>query len=142
MLDVQQVISELAKLAPRFLAYDWDNVGLQVGNTGWEVERILLTLDVTEEVMEEAIDKGCDIVISHHPLIFNGINSINEQTKTGRIIMSAINNKIAIYSAHTNLDIAPGGLNDYLAHLLGVKNTNLLEITDIKEHYKLVVYTP
>lgn len=141
-VNVQQVISEIAELAPTYLAYDWDNVGIQVGDSGQKVNKILTTLDVTEEVLKEAIDKDCDLVISHHPLIFKGMKSIHEQTKTGRIIMNAIKNDIAIYSAHTNLDIANGGLNDYLAHLLGLRDTIPLKVTETRKYFKLVVYIP
>ncbi len=141
-MKMKNVITEIEKLAPAFLACEWDNSGLQVGKIGQRVERILLTLDITEEVLAEAITQGCNLIISHHPLLFNGLKSVNDQTQTGRIIMKAIKNNITIYTAHTNLDIAPDGLNDYLASLLTLKSAKPLDITSTKKYYKLNVYIP
>jgi len=142
MINVQQAIYEMSKLAPHYLACDWDNVGLQIGDSSQKVNNILVTLDVTEAVVEEAIKKNCELIISHHPLIFNGLKSINKDNKIGKLIINAVNNKIAIYSAHTNLDIARGGLNDYFACLLGIEDIVPLKVTEVKKSYKLAVYIP
>lgn len=142
MASVQSIISLLSQLAPQRFACDWDNAGIQVGDFTQEIEKVLFTLDITKEVIEEAINIKADMILSHHPLIFNGLNSVHNQTRTGEIIIKAIQNNLVLYSAHTNLDIAPNGLNDYLAELFTVNNTSPLDITNSETLYKLVVFIP
>ncbi|MFW5991844.1 MAG: Nif3-like dinuclear metal center hexameric protein [Halanaerobiaceae bacterium] len=142
MTRVQQVISMLSGLAPGELTCEWDNSGVQVGNLNRGVENILLTLDVTEQVLEEALQKKCGMVIAHHPLLFNPIKAVHNQSAIGNNIIKAIKNDIFIYAAHTNLDIAPGGLNDYLAKLLGVKETSPLQVEQEKKFKKIVTFVP
>ena len=141
-LKLAQISNLITELAPTDLAADWDNIGLQVGSYEQKIEKVLVALDINEEVMAEAIRKDVDLILSHHPLIFNELEAVRFDTATGRLIQKAIKNEIAIYSAHTNYDIAPGGLNDFLAHKLGVKDTSPLQITTIKELKKLVVFVP
>ncbi len=142
MSNLQQIISLMAQKAPHSEAMDWDNVGLQVGDYNSEINKILVALDINEEVIEEAVNKETDLIITHHPLLFNGIDNIHNQTAKGRILMKAIKNDIAIYSAHTNMDIAKKGLNDYLADKLGIIDTEVLSKENEKKHYKLAVYVP
>lgn len=142
MTKVRQITSLIQDLAPENLAYDWDNVGLQVGDFDQEVSQVLISLDITEAVIEEAKARKCQLIISHHPLIFKSVSSINKHTGTGRVIIEAIKNNISIYSAHTNLDITKDGLNDYLAEVLGIKDCDHLEITGEERFYKLVVFIP
>ncbi len=130
MTTIQNIISLVTELAPQKYAYDWDNVGLQMGKFNQKVKRVLLTLDINGKVLAEALEKNCELIISHHPLIFKGINSIHDQTETGRILLKAAKNNISIFSAHTNMDVAPGGLNDYLAKLLNIEVLNVLEAND------------
>lgn len=142
MVKVAELIDLMGKIAPVRLAEDWDNVGLQVGETNQEVKNVLLSLDFNREVLSEAINKNCQLIITHHPLIFNGIKSVNNQNESGRLILELIKNKIALFSAHTNLDIADGGLNDFLINKLPVDKISLLKVTDTKAYYKLVTFVP
>ena len=142
MANVQMIIELMTDLAPQKNAYKWDNVGIQVGSTSSVVNNVLLTLDINEEVLKEAEKNDCEMIISHHPLIFNELSSIHDQTETGKIIMEAIKKDLTIYSAHTNLDVANGGLNDYLADMLNIKNLNILDIKEKSNYYKLVVFGP
>lgn len=142
MENVQTVISHLSRIAGKDLACDWDNSGLQVGDYQTSVEKVLVSLDITNKVVEEAISRGAGMIISHHPLIFKGLKSIHSRTETGRIIMKAIKHDLVLYSAHTNLDIASGGLNDYLAGLLDLKEIKPLAEIEKNPVYKLVVYVP
>lgn len=130
MTTVQHVISLMEQLAPRSYAESWDNVGLMVGNRNAVVTGVLTTLDVTEEAIAYAIEHNYNLIVSHHPLIFKGLKQLSCDTVQGRMINQLIQHKIAVYSAHTNLDIAPGGLNDMLANQLG--------LIDIKGLLKLV----
>lgn len=142
MTKVAEVIQMMGEIAPQSLAEDWDNVGLQVGSTGQEVKNVLLALDFNKEILKEAKNKNCQLIITHHPLIFNGLSSINSHNQSGRLIMELIKNEISLYSAHTNLDIAEFGLNDFLINKLPVKNVSLLKITKDKNYHKLVTFVP
>ncbi len=139
---VRDIMEVMEGLAPQNYACDWDNVGLQVGNYGAPINKILLCLDVSREIIEEAISLGADLIISHHPLLFSPLTSIIKEDGKGEIIYRAIKNNINIYSAHTNMDIAPGGLNDYLLDKLDFKNSMVLEIIGKEQLYKLVVFVP
>ena len=141
-VKLQQISSLITELAPKELAAEWDNVGLQVGSYNQEVAKVLVALDVNEAVMEEAIEQDVDLIVSHHPFIFSELESVRFDTATGSLIQKAIKNDIAIYSAHTNYDIAPGGLNDFLAEKLAVKNTSPLQVTTTEELKKIVVFVP
>jgi len=121
MANLREIVSILEELAPESIALEWDNVGLQVGDEKQKVDRVLLSLDINRSILEEARKRGCQLIISHHPLIFKPIRSVNNLDNKGQIITTAINCGISIYSAHTNLDIAADGLNDYLAGLLDIK---------------------
>lgn len=142
MIKAAEVIQLMGKIAPKELAEDWDNVGLQVGDVNQEVENILIALDFNQEVLNEALEKNCQLIITHHPFIFKGIKSINTQNESGRLIFELIKNNIVLFSAHTNLDIAEGGLNDYLINKLDVENISLLKTTKSKNYHKLVTFIP
>ncbi|MGM0409502.1 MAG: Nif3-like dinuclear metal center hexameric protein, partial [Bacillota bacterium] len=142
MVNAQMIIELLTNLAPQSYAYEWDNVGVQAGSLNAEVNKVLVTLDINFEVLKEAEEKGCNMIISHHPVIFDDINSINDQNPTGKLLIEAIKKDILLYSAHTNLDVANGGLNDYLGKLLKIKNLKPLSIKEKSQLYKLVVFGP
>lgn len=142
MANVQMIIKLLSELAPEKYAYEWDNVGIQVGSYNKNIKNVLLTLDIDYRVLEEADKKDCSLIISHHPVIFNGLDSIHDQTETGRVIMKAIKKDITLYSAHTNLDMARGGLNDYLSELLNLTDLSPLKIAEKKNYFKLVIFGP
>ncbi len=111
----------MERLAPVSLAEDWDNAGLQVGEDGDEVSKVLISLDVTAEVVAEAESTSCDMILSHHPLIFRPISSVSGDSLTGRLIRRACTAGISVFAAHTNLDSARGGLADIIAELVGLK---------------------
>ena len=120
MSRISDIIRYMEELAPANLAEDYDNVGLLIGNRGSKVNRILVCLDVSSKVVDEAVEKNVDLIVSHHPVIFKGIKRINEDDAKGSIIYKLIKNNIGVYSAHTNLDVAHGGVNNYLSSLLGL----------------------
>ena len=117
---VQDVINALEDFAPLPLQESYDNAGLQVGLTEAEVSGALLCLDVTEAVMEEAVSLGCNLVVSHHPLIFHGLKHLTDANVAQRCVRMALQSDIAIYSAHTNLDAAVDGVNYMMAERLGL----------------------
>ena len=100
---------------------------MQVGDTGRDIESVLLTTDVTTDVVDEAIMLGCQLIISHHPLLFHGLKQVCGQTPQARIVEKAIKHDIAIYSAHTSLDSVPGGINTRLADILGLRDYRILQ---------------
>lgn len=141
-LKASKVFGCIEALAPKRLAESWDNVGLQIGSYSQMVERILLTLDVTPAVVQEAVDCGADLIISHHPFIFNGLKHICFDEHSGALVEKLIKNEIGVYTAHTNIDIAEFGLNDYIANTLGIENRRPLDPATQEMYYKLVVYVP
>ena len=121
MATVADILAFLDTLAPQSLKMDWDNCGLLCGRPGREVRRILVALDPFDTVIDEAIRVKADLLVTHHPLIFrNGLMAVNEDTEAGRCVLKLVENGIAAINAHTNLDIAPGGINDVLAQTLGL----------------------
>ena len=123
---LREIINSIESVAPRSAQEQWDNSGMQVGDTGREIHSVLLTTDVTTDVVNEAIILGCDLIISHHPLLFHGLKQVCGQTPQARIVEMAIKHDIAIYSAHTNLDSVVGGINTSLAERLGLIDCRLL----------------
>ena len=126
-MKINDIIERLEKEFPTELAYEWDNVGLLVGDRDREVTTVVTCLDVTEDVIEFAKNAEAELIISHHPVIFSPINRINGDTKNGKLLMDAIENKIAIYSAHTNCDKAENGINTRLAEMFNLKDVEPLQ---------------
>lgn len=120
MLKVKDIIQAMERFAPPSLAESWDNVGLMVGDLDQRVTTVFVCLDVTSDNVTQAINCGADLILSHHPLIFSPLHRVVEQDVTGSILRNLIRNDISVYSAHTNLDHAPGGMNDILAQRLGL----------------------
>lgn len=121
-MKVNDIVSYLFTLSPAYMQEEWDNVGLICGHADAEVQRVLVALDASPEVLREAKEKDCQMVVSHHPMIFGGIKQICDSTVTGKNILFAIENGIACVNMHTNLDCAAGGVNDVLAQKLGLRN--------------------
>jgi dinuclear metal center YbgI/SA1388 family protein len=120
-----------AKLFPVDLAYSWDNVGLQIGTFDSEVTGVMVALNCTLDVIDEAIEHGCNFIFVHHPLIFQPLKVIQYQSPVGKILQKLIKNDISLYVAHTNFDVIEGGMNDVLADLFNLKNTSPIEmVTD------------
>lgn len=138
---VQDVSGLLNQLYPPSLAEDWDNVGLLLGDPAAPVERVLVCLDAEEQVIARAEELGARLVISHHPLIYRPLKRITPGDEAGRTLFRAMRGDIAIYCAHTNLDRARGGLNDWLAKRLGLQNAQPLE-QSLRDLLKLVVFVP
>ncbi len=113
---------------PEMLAFDRDNVGLILGREEKEIKKVLITLDVDEKVVAEAKAKNADLIISHHPLMFYPIKRLTGKTPGERTVRELIAGDITLISAHTNLDCAQGGLNDFLCDKLGIKNTKVIEV--------------
>ena len=126
-MKIKEIVSALERFAPLPLQDGFDNAGLQIGLTEAEATGALLCLDVTEAVVDEAIALGYNLIVSHHPLIFKGFKSITGKDYVERCIMKAIQNNITIYSAHTNLDNAQGGVNFKIAEKIGLKNVHVLD---------------
>ncbi|MEX2574801.1 MAG: Nif3-like dinuclear metal center hexameric protein [Balneolaceae bacterium] len=124
---VRHITNFMHQWAPPKIKMDYDNVGLLVGDQQQEVERILVCLDVTEKIVDEAVSKGCQLIVSHHPLIFQKISRINPENEQGRILYKLIRNNIALFTAHTNLDAALDGVSFVLANNLGLDNLQFLE---------------
>lgn len=141
-IKVKDVVKVLERLAPPVYQEDYDNAGLLTGHPEDELKGILLCLDSTEEVLDEAISKGCNMVIAHHPIIFRGLKKINGNNYVERVVIKAIRHNIAIYAAHTNLDnVLEQGVNWKFAQKIGLDN---LRILDPKQGQlvKVVVYSP
>lgn len=122
MTRLSKIIEELEVLAPSELKCPWDNVGLLVGDESQRIERVFVCLDITGANVKAAVDFGADLVISHHPLIFDPMRSVTENDITGSIVRTLIRNNISAFCMHTSFDIADGGMNDLLASKLGLEN--------------------
>lgn len=125
--EIRHISTFLNQWAPPSVKLDYDNVGLIVGDPNTTVSNILTCLDVTNEIVEEAISKNCELIVAHHPLIFNKIGSINPTNEQGRIIYKLIKNDIGLLVAHTNLDAALDGVSFVLANILGLDNLSFLD---------------
>lgn len=141
-MKLNDLIKKIENKYPLNLAYDWDNVGLLVGDFDSEIKKVLVSLEANEKVIEEAIEKKVDLIVTHHPFIFRKINKINTKDLKGRLIHKLIKNDIALYSMHTNFDIAFDGLNDYFMEVMEFENCEILDVTNRETLYKLVVYVP
>ncbi|MFX3616065.1 MAG: Nif3-like dinuclear metal center hexameric protein [Sporolactobacillus sp.] len=138
----QQLIQRFEEWAPKTLAFEKDRIGLLVGSLNKQVKRVMVTLDVLENVVDEAAEKDVDMIIAHHPVIFHPLKTVRSDEGQGKIITKCIRNDIAVYAAHTNLDIAEGGVNDMLAARLNLQQPQILQETYIEPLYKLAVYVP
>ena len=127
MATVADILTFLETLAPASLKMDWDNVGLLCGSRNAEVTKILVALDPFEGVCREAADIGAQLIVTHHPLIFQPVRTVTDETSVGRSIQLLCRHGISAVNAHTNLDVAPGGVNDVLAEKLGLQNIVTLE---------------
>ena len=127
-MKLEYIINKIEEKYPLFLQYEWDNSCLNIGDRGSDVKKILLSLEVTEKTINEAIEKGVDLIISHHPFIFSKMKSITCDSQKGRLIYELIKRNISVYSMHTNLDIANEGLNDYFMNLIEAKNMSVFVV--------------
>ena len=127
IMKLKEILGALEEYAPLALQDGYDNAGLQIGLAeDADITGALLCLEVTEDIVNEAVLRGCNLIVSHHPILFRPVKSINSDDYIGRTILTAIRNNIAIYSAHTNLDVALGGVNFKIAEKLGLKDIEFL----------------
>ncbi|MFC4778503.1 Nif3-like dinuclear metal center hexameric protein [Paenibacillus sp. GCM10023252] len=140
----QALIQIMEQLAPKHYAVEGDKIGLQLGTLHKEVRRVLVALDVTDEVVDEAIACGADLIIAHHAIIFRPLAKIDTATPAGRLYEKLIKHDIAVYISHTNLDVADGGINDWMADLVGIAagGRSSLEEVHTDKLLKLVVFVP
>ncbi|EQK47154.1 NIF3-related protein [[Clostridium] bifermentans ATCC 19299] len=141
-MKLKSFIKKIEQKYPLNLAYDWDNVGLIVGDYEQEVKRVMVCLEANEKVVDEAIDKGINLIITHHPFIFSKMQKVTTSDLKGKLIHKLIKNSISIYSMHTNFDIAFDGLNDYFVEMLELENVKILDKTSSENLYKIAVYVP
>ncbi len=139
---VADIVGIINKIAPVTLAETWDNPGLQIGDPAADVSRIMVALDPTPDVVDSAIAASCQLLVTHHPLIFKPLKSISTATPHGALIQKAIRAGVSIVTLHTNYDIADGGLNDLLARKIGLSQCVPLKVTTTCELVKLVVFVP
>lgn len=137
----KEIIEYLENWAPKGIAWEKDNVGLQLGFKDELTKGILLTLDVDNDALKKAIDEKCNLIISHHPVFFQSLSKIDLATSKGQLIELALRNKITIYTAHTNLDFTKNGVSFALAKKLGLEKINFLENAP-QTQYKLVTFVP
>lgn len=128
-MKIQVIIDSIQQFAPLTYQEHYDNAGLLTGNPDWEVTNALLTLDATEPVIDEAIERGCNLVIAHHPIIFGGLKKLTGKSYVERTVIKAIKNDIAIYAAHTNLDNVQQGVNNMICERLHLVNRRILSPT-------------
>lgn len=140
-VKVSEVLAFLERTAPRALKEDWDNTGLLCGDAGAQVTGALLSLDITDEVAEEANERGANLIISHHPLIFHPLSCVTAQGE-GEIVYRLIANGLSAICMHTNLDAASGGVNDALADALGLREVTGFSPSGLEKFYKVAVFVP
>ena len=131
-MKLKDITNIIEKWSPLDQAESFDNVGLLVGSANSKVEKALITIDTTEDVIDEAIKQKCDLIITFHPIIFSELKQVTENTYVERIVKKAIKNNINIYAIHTNLDNNPKGVNYKISKRLSLKNTSILLKKDDK----------
>ena len=134
MSKVKDILVFLETVAPSYMKMDWDNIGLLCGDENREVKKVLVALDPFESVCREAKEVGADLLLTHHPLIFQPTNAVNAHTELGRSILFLAKNDICAVNAHTNLDCAPGGVNDVLAEVLGLEDISVIAPSGVDEN--------
>ncbi len=141
-MKLKEITDHLESYAPLAYQESYDNAGLICGNKEMEITSALICLDSTEAVIDEAIANGCNLVIAHHPIVFSGLKKFNGNTYVERVIIKAIQNNIAIYAAHTNLDNVHNGVSGKVAEKLGLTNTRVLAPSRDSKLKKLLTYCP
>lgn len=138
----KDIIRILEELAPGYLAEEWDNVGLLTGDPECNINKVIMTLDVTLDVVHEAIRENAQMIVSHHPILFHSIKKIDYSQPEMQVVRELIKNDICLYAMHTNLDAVKGGVNDCLAQTLGLRDISVLQKTSGEKYLKLIVYVP
>ena len=141
MSKLKEITQYLESLAPLALQESYDNAGLILGSSDTEVSSVLITLDVTEDVVDEAIEKGAQLIVAHHPIVFSGLKKITGKNFVERSLLKAIKNDIAIYAAHTNLDSVTGGVNSKICEKIGLADCRILQPA-ASQLKKLITFIP
>lgn len=141
-VTLEQVGVLLEDMAPRAFAEEWDNSGFNVNLHQCNIERVMICLDVTREVIEQAAEKKCGLIVSHHPLLFRAIKQVDTDSYEGRCLKMLIENGISLYCAHTSMDSAPGGINTWLADIFGLQNRRYLQKGVTEHFYEVAVHVP
>ncbi len=141
-INGHEIIQLFEEFSPKKFAEEGDKIGLQIGSLSQKVDNVMVTLDVLDHVVDEAIKNNVQLIIAHHPPLFRSLKSIQTDTYQGKMIEKLIKHDIAVYAAHTNLDVAKGGVNDLLADALQLQNTEVLVPTFEDKLRKLIVYVP
>ena len=139
---VSEVCAAVEELAPPALAYEWDKPGLAMGDPGWDVSHVLVALTVTRQAADAAIKTGAGMIVSHHPLIWDPLQTLRLDNPHAKLCVDLVQARIACYAAHTNLDVAPGGVNDTLAAKLGLEKQSPLLPLPHGRLFKLVTFVP
>lgn len=138
----QTVIQYVERLAPKSMAMEGDKIGLHVGTLQKKIKKVMVALDVLESVVDEAIAQGVDLIVAHHAVIYRPLKHIRTDLAAGRVYEKLIKHDIAVYTSHTNLDVAVGGMNDWLAEAIGLTQVDVLDVLHRDAWKKLVVYVP
>lgn len=142
MLTVSEIIAELDNIAPLHLADEGDPIGLQVGSRGSEVSRVRVCVDTCPRVIDKALQQGADLIAAHHPLIYAPLKSVTDGDPVSETVAKLVRAGASLYVMHTNLDAAPGGINDALAARLDLRDTVLMTPRKRDQFYKIVVFVP
>lgn len=126
-MKANKIIEIIENVCPERLAYSWDNVGLLCGDGEKEIKKVFVTLDTNINTVKEAVEKGADMIVSHHPILLGGIKRIDYSTSTGQMIKLLIENNIVLFAAHTNMDTAREGINDRLAQMFSLDNIKIID---------------
>lgn len=138
----QTVIQYMEQLAPKHVAEPDDRIGLQLGTLQKDIRTVLIALDVNDDVVDEAIELGADLIIAHHAIIYRPLKQLQTDTPMGKVYEKLIKHDIAVYISHTNLDVSEGGMNDWMAEALGIENTSPIHDMHNEQLSKLVVFVP
>ena len=138
-MKVKDVTNYLESIAPLSLQESYDNSGLLVGDSEDEVKAVLVSLDITDEIIEEAIAENCNLIVAHHPVIFSGIKKLTKNDSVAEMLIKAVKNNLNIYAIHTNLDNIINGVNGKMADLIGLCKRKILPKSNM---FKLAVFTP
>lgn len=134
-MKLRELLDRIRLKYPEELQYSWDNSSLNLGDLDQDINKIMLTLEITNRTIDEAIEKGVDLVISHHPFLMSKVNQIRTDTIKGGLIYKMIRNNISAYCMHTSYDMAEYGLNDYFFDLLGIKDRQVLDVESSLDSY-------
>lgn len=134
-MKLKDIIDYMEKWAPNEIVDSWDNTGFQIGREDKDIRNIMVALDLDEYILKESIEKDIDLIITHHPVIFQSLKSVVDINPKGKLILDIIENDIAAYNAHSNLDLANGGVSDVLASKLKLKNLSNLKDLVVNDEY-------